>query len=203
MASASTAPYGAQHQATRRKLLPTAYGTPCPRCGLPMLKGQALDLGHSTDLAMSSSAKGDRIEHADCNRRAGQALAAALRRFGAKSIAVLTPHQPRGDEQVRHYFEDAGFIVKRLVGMKCASPTLIAHTPAAEVVANLRALEGDDVDALVQTGTNLAAIRTCAAAERWLGKPVLALNAVTYWDALRRSGIADRIDGCGSVLEQF
>lgn len=131
------------------------------------------------------------------------ALAAALRRFGAKSIAVLTPHQPRGDEQVRHYFEDAGFAVKRLIGMKCASPTLIAHTPAAEVVANLRALEGDDVDALVQTGTNLAAIRTCAAAERWLGKPVLAVNAVTYWDALRRSGIADRIDGCGSVLEQF
>lgn len=129
------------------------------------------------------------------------ALAAALRKVGARSIAALTPHHPRGDEQVRNYLEEAGFTVKRLIGMKCASPTLIAHTPAAQVIENLRALEGDDVDALVQTGTNLAAIRLCAAAERWLGKPVLAVNAITYWDALRRSGIEDRIYGCGSVLE--
>ena len=131
------------------------------------------------------------------------AMAAALRRIGAKSIAVLTPHHPRGDVQVRNYLEEAGFTVKRLVGMKCASPTLIAHTPAAQIIENLRALEGDDIDALVQTGTNLAAIGLCAAAERWLGKPVLAINAITYWDALRRSGIEDRIYGCGSVLELY
>jgi maleate isomerase len=130
------------------------------------------------------------------------ALAAALRKLGAKSIAVLTPHHPRGDEQVRKYLEEAGFSIKRLIGMKCASPTLIAHTTAQQVIENLRLLEGDDVDALVQTGTNLAAIELCAAAERWLGKPVLAINAVTYWDALRRSGIEDRLSGFGCVLEQ-
>jgi maleate isomerase len=67
----------------------------------------------------------------------------------------------------------------------------------------LRALDGDDVDAIVQVGTNLAAIEICAEAERWLGKPVLAINAITYWDALRRSGIDDRVQGYGSVLERF
>jgi maleate isomerase len=46
-------------------------------------------------------------------------------------------------------------------------------------------------------------VEICAAAERWLGKPVLAINAITYWDALRRSGIDDRVPGCGSVLERF
>lgn len=131
------------------------------------------------------------------------ATATALRRYGARRIAVLTPHQPRGDEQVRRYFEEAGFTIPRLTGLKCASPVLIAHTTRQQVIDALRALDGDDVDAIVQVGTNLAAIDTCAEAEHWLGKPVLAINAVTYWDALRRSGIDDAVHGHGSVLERF
>ena len=70
------------------------------------------------------------------------------------------------------------------------------------VIAPAFALDGDDIDALVQVGTNLAAIEVCAEAERWLGKPVLAINAVTYWDALRRCGIDDAVHGCGSLLER-
>jgi maleate cis-trans isomerase len=34
-------------------------------------------------------------------------------------------------------------------------------------------------------------------------KPVLAINTLTYWDALRRSGIADRVRGYGRILEDF
>lgn len=131
------------------------------------------------------------------------ATRAALDLLGAKRIAVLTPHQPRGDEQVRRYFEECGFAIPRLIGLKCPSPVQIAHTTERQVVDALRQLDGDDVDALVQVGTNLAAIRLCADAERWLGKPVLAINAITYWDALRRSGIRDPICGFGSVLERF
>lgn len=131
------------------------------------------------------------------------ATVAALRRHGAKSIAILTPHQPRGDEQVRRYFEEAGYTIPRLIGLKCPSPVQIAHTPRQQIVDTLQALDGDDVDALVQVGTNLAAIEVCAEAERRFGKPVLAINAITYWDALRRSGIEDRILGHGQTLERF
>ncbi|NBX57460.1 MAG: Asp/Glu racemase [Gammaproteobacteria bacterium] len=131
------------------------------------------------------------------------ATVAALRKYGAKSIAVLTPHQPRGDEQVRRYFEDAGFLIPRLIGLKCPSPVQIAHTTRQHVIDTLNALNGDDVDAIVQVGTNLAAIDVCAEAERSFGKPVLAINAITYWDALRRCGIEDRIHGCGRTLEEF
>src|SRR5262249_41456991 len=35
------------------------------------------------------------------------AAVAALRKFGAKTIAVVTPHQPRGDEIVRAYLTEA------------------------------------------------------------------------------------------------
>lgn len=128
---------------------------------------------------------------------------AALQCLGARRIAILTPHQPRGDEQVRNWFSEAGYDVRRLIGLKCASPVLIAHTTPQQVITALRELDGDDIDALVQVGTNLAAIELCAEAESWFGKPVLAINAVTYWDALRRSGVEDKVLGCGSVLERF
>ena len=126
---------------------------------------------------------------------------AALRKFGAKRIAVLTPHQPKGDETVRSYLVEAGFEVVRLVGLKCASPMAIAEPARLRQV--MRDLDGDDVDALLQVGTNLAAGAVAAEAERWLGKPVLAMNVVTYWDALRRCGIEDRVYGCGRILEEF
>lgn len=131
------------------------------------------------------------------------ATVTALRKLGATRIAVLTPHQPRGDEQVRLYFEEAGFNIPRLIGLKCPSPVQIAHTTAAQVIDALKQLDGDDIDAIVQVGTNLAAIELCAQAERWLAKPVLAINAITYWDALRRLGIDDSIHNCGLVLERY
>jgi maleate isomerase len=131
------------------------------------------------------------------------AAVAALRKFGATRIAVMTPHQPKGDETVRGYLEEAGFTVQRLIGLKCASPRAIAEVPAATLRSTLRQLDGDDVDAILQVGTNLANAAVAAEAERWLGKPVLAMNVVTYWDALRRCGIDDRIYGHGRILEEF
>ena len=130
------------------------------------------------------------------------ATVAALQAVEVEKIAVLTPHMPRGDEQVREYFLQAGFDVLRLISLKCPSPIEIAHSTGAEMRAALRELDGDDAQAIVQVGTNLPAMDICARAEPWLGKPVLAINAVTYWDALRRSGIHDRIHGHGSILEQ-
>lgn len=131
------------------------------------------------------------------------ALVAALDAFGAKRIAVLTPHQPLGDKVVRDYLEEAGYTVQRLIGLKCKSPRLIAHTSPAEVRAAYRELDGDDVDAIVQVGTNLAGMMVSAEAEHWLGKPVLSMNAVTYWRALRLMGIDDKAFGFGRLLEEF
>ena len=131
------------------------------------------------------------------------AAVAALRKFGAKKIAVLTPHQPRGDEIVRAYLTEAGFDIVRLKGLACASPRVIAQVPI-EVIRNaLRELDGPDVDGLLQVGTALPTVAVAAEAERWFGKPVLAVNAVTYWDALRCCGIEDRIHGFGRILEEF
>ena len=70
------------------------------------------------------------------------AAVAALKQFGAHRIAVLTPHQPRGDEMVRAYMTEAGFEVVRLKGLACKSPRLIAQVPLADIRAALRELDG-------------------------------------------------------------
>jgi maleate isomerase len=131
------------------------------------------------------------------------AAVAALGKFDARKIAILTPHQPRGDEMVRAYFAEAGFDVVRLKGLKCATPRLIAQVPLRDIRNSLRELDGDDVDALLMLGTALPAASVAVEAERWLGKPVLAVNVVSYWHAIRQCGIADRVLGHGRILEEF
>jgi maleate isomerase len=45
-------------------------------------------------------------------------------------------------------------------------------------------------------------VRLAAAAELWLGKPVIAVNTATYWHALRANGIRDQIEGFGRLLAE-
>ncbi|MBV8091001.1 MAG: arylmalonate decarboxylase [Alphaproteobacteria bacterium] len=125
----------------------------------------------------------------------------ALRQYGnIRRIGVVTPYMPVADAQVRRFFADCGFEVVRLKGLKCASPVLIAHVGERELREAIREVDGPEVEAIMQVGTNLAMARLAATAEFWLDKPVLAINTATYWWALRRNGIADTIDGFGSLL---
>ena len=132
------------------------------------------------------------------------ALKAALDAFGAKTVAALTPYQPVGDDQVRRFLEESGYHVSNVVGLKCDTATSIAHTPPREVIETvLNELEGDDVDAIVQAGTNLSTQDIFPALELQLGKPVIPINIATIWHALRAQGINDKVFGRGWLLERF
>ncbi len=122
---------------------------------------------------------------------------------GIKRIGVITPYMPVGDAQVVRFFTDCGYEVVRLKGLKCDSPVQIAHVQADTLEAAIREVDGSDVDAVVQVGTNLAMARLADEAERRLGKPVIAINTAIYWYALRQNGLADKIDGFGSLLSRF
>jgi len=128
------------------------------------------------------------------------ACAAAFAALGVRRIAVLTPYFPVGDQNVRRFFEESGFPVARVRGLQCASPVLIAHVDAETLRAAVESLDGDDVDAVVQVGTNLAMAKLAAQMEAERGKPVLAINACIYWRALRACGIGDRVAGWGRLL---
>jgi maleate isomerase len=125
---------------------------------------------------------------------------AALKRYGAKRLGIITPYMPVGDAQVRRFFTDCGFEIVHLKGLRGSSPVTYAHVSEQELRAAILEVDGPDVDAVIQVGTNLAMARLAGIAEFWLGKPVLAINTCIYWWALRQNGIDDKIEGFGSLL---
>lgn len=127
---------------------------------------------------------------------------AALEVAGARRIALLTPYQPSMSREIARFFRDSGVEVVRGHDLCCASATAIARVPRHAVEAAFAALDGDDVDALVQIGTNLSAVAAAAHMERVLGKPVLANNAASAWRAYRTLGFDDRLEGAGSLLRE-
>jgi len=131
------------------------------------------------------------------------ATEAALNAYGAKRIAFLSPYFPVANKEVRRFYEDCGFTVVRDVCLRRPSPVQIAYTTDEMCRQALMELNGDDVDAIVQVGTNLSMVRMAAAAELFLGKPVIAINTATYWHALRAVGINDKLQGFGKLLSHF
>ncbi len=132
-----------------------------------------------------------------------EACERALKLFGVKKIGVVTPYQPIGDENVVKFFNEIGAEVVRIKGLRCPTAVSIAHVSEDELRQALIEVNGDDVDALVQAGTNLSMVGLADEAERWLGKPVIAINAATWWMALRENGINEKVYGCGRLLREF
>ena len=131
-----------------------------------------------------------------------EACSAALGALGARRIAVLTPYQPIMRAQIVRYFEESGFPVVRYVDLECPSATAIAAVTPDALRAVLRELDGPEVEAIVQVGTNLSMAGLAAEAEGWLGKPVIAINTALAWHAYRANGIDERLYGLGSLLSR-
>lgn len=128
---------------------------------------------------------------------------AALAAYGAQRIAVLTPYQPVMREQIVRYFEDCGFTVVRYKDLGCASATAIAQVTESELETVINELNGPDVDAVVQCGTNLSMVRLAANAEVALKKPIIAINTAIVWHAYRAMGFNERLFGFGRLLSEF
>lgn len=131
-------------------------------------------------------------------------LVAALRAYGGvRRVAFVSPYYPVANAQVRHYLEESGFETVRDEPLRCRSWTDIAKVPPERLREVLARLDGPDVDALVQVGTNLSMAHMAAETEAKLCKPVIAINTATYWHALRANGFHDRVDGFGRLLSDF
>lgn len=127
----------------------------------------------------------------------------ALDCFGAKRISVITPYPQVGDDNVRQYFTEIGYEVKHVKGLNRPSATAIAETSIQDVLAAVNEVDGDDVDAIIQCGTNLSTVDLFPVLEHTLQKPLIPINVATVWHALRACGINDKITGKGRLLEEF
>ena len=154
----------------------------------------------------------DRIQEAvghDTGLTTGaNAVISALEALGVagnanKNIAVITPYQPIGDKNVRLFFEDSGYNVRQVLGLRCENAhDAIALLPDHQVMDAVRQVDGDDVDAIIQVGTNLSTATIFPVVEKWLAKPVLPINVATAWHALRSCGVTDQYDHLGRLFEE-
>ena len=133
---------------------------------------------------------------------ASAAATAALPLYAVKRIGILSPHPAIFDEHYLRFFSEAGYEVAKLHRVECPTTLAIAMVAEATIRAALRDLIDAGSEAVVQVGTDLVMTRLADEAERWLGRPVLAVNAAMLWHALRAHNIQDRLVGLGSILRK-
>ncbi len=132
-----------------------------------------------------------------------ESMAAACAAIGGiRKVVVLSPYFPVANREVIRFLADYGIETVRDACLRCPSWTAIAEVDETTIRRAIAELDGDDADAILQVGTNLCMLRLAATLESELDKPVIAINAATYWHALRANGIGDRVEGFGSLLAQ-
>ncbi len=134
------------------------------------------------------------------------AIQAALQKYNAKRIGILTPFDKKGNESATQMFEELGFDVISSVGFSCGHALHIAHIPdwaKERAILELLGNDANKLDAVVQCGTNMSLINVTEKLEPVVGIPILGINAVTFWYALRENGFAGALAGAGRLLQEF
>ncbi len=134
------------------------------------------------------------------------AVQAALDKYGAKRIGIMTAFDRKGNENATQMFEELGYEVVSSVGFSCANALHIAHLPdwaKEKAILELLANDGNKLDAIVQCGTNMSLIDVSEKLEPIVGIPILGINAVTFWYALRENGFEGSLAGGGRLLREF
>lgn len=125
---------------------------------------------------------------------------AALRAFGAKRVAVVTPFNAEIDQHVKANTEAAGFEVVAIKGTCAPSLPEICETPLDDIRAVFREVGAAECDAILQVGTALPVVALIEELEAELAKPIVACNAAVYWQTLRAIGLNDPVPGYGQLM---
>jgi maleate isomerase len=100
-------------------------------------------------------------------------------------------------------YVDLGLDVVATAGLSCANTMHIAHLPdwaKEKAIVEHLATSENKLDAVVQVGTNMSLSQVSEKLEPELGIPVLGINAVMLWYALRENGFAAPIARAGMLL---
>ncbi|WP_409209661.1 hypothetical protein [Flavobacterium sp.] len=131
---------------------------------------------------------------------------AALKKYKAKRIGLISPFNAKGNENAKKMFEDMGYEVVTSFGFSCTSLPDIAHIPDSakeEAILKYIATPKNKLDAVVQLGTNMSMINVTEKLESKIGIPILGINAVTFWYALRENGFKEPLIKSGKLLKEF
>lgn len=131
---------------------------------------------------------------------------AALKKYKAKRIALITPFIKEGNRNAIKMFEELGYEVVASFGFACPNLVDIAHIPDTakeEVILKYLATPENRIDAVVQCGTNMSMINVSEKLEPQLGIPIIGINATLLWYALRENGFTSPLIKSGRLLREF
>jgi maleate isomerase len=132
-----------------------------------------------------------------------EAILEALSTLQASKIVLMTPYdQATNDREVR-FLEHNNVTVLREKGLGIDGGVEMAAVEPEQWFRETVALRDPAADAYFISCTTVRSADVIEALEDALGKPVLTSNQAMLWSALRASGIDDRIDGFGRLLQDF
>jgi len=118
------------------------------------------------------------------------AVADALRRRGARRIAMVTPYIGEINEAMAAHLGEVGFEIARAASFNEPDDNRVARLSAAAIFAAARDLGGaPDIDAIFVSCTNIRTVDHIAEWERALGKPVVSSNIALAEKCLELAGI--------------
>lgn len=125
---------------------------------------------------------------------------AALEKFKARKVAILTPYLDEVNTRIAECLEDNGLEPVALTSFRIANGDAMAWIPPQAIYE--AALEADrpEADAVFISCTAIRAVDVVDRIEQKLGKPVVTANQALIWQALREAGYTDPIDGYGDLL---
>jgi maleate isomerase len=133
-----------------------------------------------------------------------RAVLAGLEAIGKpKKIAILTPYWPPADNMIADFFRSCGYDVVSTHGLKSTGPTAVARFTREEIMQGFEDVDHPQAEALIHVGTNLPVSAMTPDIEKRFGRPLIGVNVATYWLALRRLGIQDKLPGMGLLAEKY
>ena len=133
-----------------------------------------------------------------------QAIVVALRTLGVTKIVMASPYTDETNGHEAHYLSERGFEVMATAGLALNTSLKniqkISRVPPPDVFKHARSVDRPDAEALLICCTDFNTFDSIEPLETELGKPVISSNSATLWHSLRSAGIADSIEGLGTLL---
>jgi maleate isomerase len=142
-----------------------------------------------------------KLRHVDLTRRRARGSAKAV---GANNVVVAHPYGPHEDARLAADAERYGCRVLRVMGWGEVI-TQFGRIPAGAALAMGRELMrlNPRADAMFFPSPHWPVIESIDVLERECAGNVMAASQACIWDALRLTGVNDRIGGYGRLLREF
>jgi maleate isomerase len=131
---------------------------------------------------------------------ATDATVVALKTIGARRIGVLSPMSLEHSKGAKSFYEAQGFEMPHDTSLMVKKSEDIINMTADDAIAAFERIDMADVDTLLHIGGALGIVSQIEAIEARFGKPLVSVNAATYWYALRKIGVNDPIPGFGQLV---